>query len=174
SWEEALAHIAKSLNAIKKAHGPESIGAIGSPRCTVEDNYMLRKFMETGLGSKNIDSSEAFGYMNALEAFSLSFGISNNPASLTSPLGKDVIFVLESNISITHPVFGLNILQAQREGSHLMVADYRETKLTRFSNTWLELKPGTQLVLLNGMMKIIIDKGLFNKENISKIEGFPA
>ncbi len=174
SWEEALAHIAKSLNAIKKAHGPESIGAIGSPRCTVEDNYMLRKFMETGLGSKNIDSSEAFGYMNALEAFSLSFGISNNPASLTSPLGKGVIFVLESNISITHPVFGLNILQAQREGSHLMVADYRETKLTRFSNTWLELKPGTQLVLLNGMMKIIIDKGLFNKENISKIEGFPA
>ena len=54
------------------------------------------------------------------------------------------------------------------------MSDYRETKLTRFSNTWLELKPGTQVALLNGMMKVIIDKGLFNKEKASKIEGFSS
>jgi NADH-quinone oxidoreductase chain G len=174
SWEEALKHISNVMQVIKKTDGPESIGAIGSPRCTVEDNYMLRKFAEVGLGSNNIDSSEAFGYMNALKAFSLSFGIRNNPASLTSPLGKDVIFVLESNISITHPVFGLNILQAKREGANLMVADCKETKLTRFSDLWFELKPGTLVALLNGMMNVIIDKGLFNKENLLKIEGFPS
>ena len=174
SWEEALAHIAGVLQAIKKTGGPESIGAMGSPRCTVEDNYMLGKFMEVAIGSKNTDSSEAFGYMNALKASSLSFGIRNNPASLASPEGKDAIFVLESNISITHPVFGLNILRAKREGSNLIVADYRETKLTKFSNIWLEQKPGTQVALLNGMMKVIIDKGLFNKENVSKIEGFSS
>ena len=174
SWEDALTHIARVFQAIKKADGNESIGVIGSPRCTVEDNYMLRKFTEVGLESKNMDSSEAFGYMNALKAFSLSFGIRNNPASLTAPLGKDVVFVLESNISVTHPVYGLNILQAKREGANLMVADYRETKLTRFSDAWLELKPGTQVALLNGMMKVIIDNGLFNKENVSKSEGFPS
>ncbi|HDH01130.1 MAG TPA: 2Fe-2S iron-sulfur cluster binding domain-containing protein, partial [Nitrospirae bacterium] len=174
SWEEALTHISGVLRAIKKSDGPESIGAMGSPRCTVEDNYMLGQFMEVAIGSKNIDSSEAFGYMNALKASSLSFGVRNNPANLESPMGKDAIFVLESNISITHPVYGLNILRAKREGSNLIVADYRETKLTRFSNTWLEQKPGTLVALLNGMMKAIIDKGLFKKDNVSKTEGFSS
>ena len=175
SWEEALTYVAKALLAIKKANGPEAIGAIGSPRCTVEGNYMLKKFMEKGLGTKNIDSSEVFGYTNAVKAFNLSFGIRNNPAILTSPFGKDVIFVLESDLSITHPVYGLNILQASRSvGTNLMVADYRETKLTRHSNTSLTLKPGTQVALLNGMMKVIIDKGLFNRENASKINGFSS
>ncbi len=174
SWEEALTYVAGGLKSIKDAHGPESIGAIGSPRCTVEDNYMLRKFMETGLGSSNMDSSEAFGYMNALKAFSLSFGISSNPANLASPLGKDVILVLESDTSITHPVFGLNILKAKRQGSKLIVADYRETKLTRHSNTWLRIRPGTLVALLNGMMNVIIDRGLFNRDKVAGITGFSS
>lgn len=174
SWEEALTYISKVLQAIRKANGPDVIGAIGSPRCTVEDNYMLRKFMESAVGSKNIDSSEALGYANALKTYNLSFGIEKNPTSLASPLGKDVVFVLESDLSITHPVFGLNILQAKREGSHLIVADYRKTKLARHSDTWLNLKPGTLVALLNGIMKVIVDKGLFKRENISKIEGFSS
>jgi NADH-quinone oxidoreductase chain G len=174
SWEEALSHTAKVLQAIINANGHEAIGAIGSPRCTVEDNYMLAQFMKKGVGSTNIDSSEAFGYGNVLRAFQMSFGTRYNPASLASPLGKDVVFVLESDMSITHPVFGLNILQAAREGSHLMVADYRETKLTRHSNSRLQLKPGTLVALLNGIMKIIIDRDLFNRERVSKIEGFSS
>jgi NADH-quinone oxidoreductase chain G len=174
SWEEALAYIASNLQAIKKDHGPESIGAVGSARCTVEDNYMLRKFMTEGLGSNNIDSAESIGYMNALKAFSLSFGIKSNPVSINSPSGKDVIFVLESDVSITHPVLGLNILEAKRKGSKLLTADYRETKLTGNSDNWLKLNPGSLVALLNGIMKIIIDKGLFNKENISAIDGFSS
>lgn len=105
SWEEALTYIAKKLQEIKNAYGPESIGAIGSSRCTIEDNHMLKKFMAVGLDSKNVDSAEAFGYTNALKAFSISFGINNNPVNLTSPLGKDVILVIESDVSITHPIF---------------------------------------------------------------------
>jgi len=174
SWEEALSHISKNLQEIKKVHGSESIGAIGSSRCTIEDNYMLKKFMEVGLGCKNIDSSEAIGYMNARKASSLSFGIKNNPANLKSPIGKDVILLLESDVSITHPIFGLNILQAKNEGAHLMVADCRETKLTRHSNTWLKLRPGTLVAFLNGMMKVIIDKGLFDRIKASKSAGLSS
>ncbi len=174
SWEEALTYVARSLSSIRDAHGPNSIGAIGSPRCTVEDNYMLAKFMRAGLGSGNIASSEAFGYAGALRAFSLSFGIGSNPADLASPLGRDVILVLESDPTITHPVFGLNILRAKREGSRLLVADYRETKLTRHSNTWLQLRPGTLVALLNGMMNVIMDRGLFDRDRVSGIRGFSS
>jgi NADH-quinone oxidoreductase chain G len=174
SWEEALTYIANNINVITKNNGADSIGAIGSPRCTNEDNYILQKFMRNVVGSNNIDSSAAFGYAAVQRAWDMAFGQKNHPINLKSPLGKDVILILESDLSVTHPVFGLNILQAQREGSQLIVADSRETKLTRHSSEWLRIKDGTSVALINGIMKVIIDKGLFNKEAASKISGLSS
>ncbi len=172
TWDEALSHISNSLKYIINSYGKESIGAIGSHRCTNEDNYMLRKFMVTAAGSFNIDSSAAFGYAKVRKALDSAFGTKAHPITLKSPLGKEIILIIESDISITHPVFGLNILQAKREGAKLVVADSKETKLTRHSSSHLKMRPGTSVAFLNGLIKIIIDKGLFNRENVSKIPGF--
>ena len=169
SWEEALNYIAKNLKVIIKAHGPDSIGAIGSPRCTNEDNYILQKFMRNVIGSSNIDSSAAFGYARVEKAWEMAFGQKNHRINLKSPLGKEVILILESDLSVTHPVFGLNILQASRSvGTQLIVADSRETKLTKHSSRWLRIKQGTGIALLNGIMKIIIDGALYNSATIDK------
>ena len=172
TWDEALTFAGSRLKDIIGSEGKSSIGAVGSHRCTNEDNYMLKKFMSGVVGSNNIDSAAAFGYMKVQKALDMAFGIKEHPISMKSPFGKDVIFVLETDISITHPVFGLNILQAKREGAKLIVADSRETKLTRHSSSFLRMKPGTSVALLNGLMKIITDKGLFNREIVSKVPGF--
>ncbi|RJQ22207.1 MAG: hypothetical protein C4560_02775 [Nitrospiraceae bacterium] len=174
SWEDALTYISNNLNTILKSHGPESVGAIGSPRCTNEDNYMLQKFMRNVVGTGNIDSSASFGYGRVQKAWERAFGEKNHPISLKSPIGKDVVLVIESDISVTHPVFGLNILQAKRDGTQLIVADSRETKLTRHSSQWLRIKDGTSVAFLNGLMNVIIGRGLFNQEAASKIPGFEA
>jgi len=173
SWEEALTYISDSLKFIIDSYGKTSIGAIGSHRCTNEDNYMLRKFMSNVIGSNNIDSSSAFGYSKVQKVLNKTFGLKAHPINMKSPLGKDVILIIESDISITHPVFGLNILQAKREGSKLIVADSRETKLIRHSTSHLKMRQGTSVAFLNGLMKIIIDRGLFNREIVSKVPGFP-
>ena len=172
SWDEALTYVSDNLKYIMTAHGPSSIGAIGSHRCTNEDNYMLQKFMRNIIGSNNIDSSAAFGYAVVEKAWEMAFGQKSHRINLKSPLGKEVIFILESDLSITHPVFGLNILRAKREGSRLIIADSRETKLTRHSTQWLRIKPGTGIVLLNGIMKLIIDKGLFDRKKVAERTGF--
>jgi formate dehydrogenase alpha subunit len=175
SWEEALGYIVESLKSIIARHGASSVGAIGSPRCTNEDNYMLQKFMRNVIGSPNIDSSVAFGYGVVERAWEAAFGERGHRIDLTSPLGKEVILVIESDLSVTHPIFGLNILWAKRrEGSQLIVADSSETKLTRHSSQWLNMKPGTGVALLNGMMKLIIDRGLFDREKASKVTGFSS
>ncbi len=171
-WEEVLNYIAKNIKVIINAHGPESIGAIGSPRCTNEDNYALQKFMRDIIGSNNIDSSAAFGYAKVQKAWEIAFSQNDHTLDIKSPLNKDVILVVESDISVSHPVFGLNILQAQCEGSHLIVADSRDTKLTRHSTQQLKIKHGTGVAFLNCIMKIIIDKGIFDKEKASKISGY--
>jgi len=172
SWDEALAYISEKLKSIIDAKGRNSVGAIGSHRCTNEDNHMLKKFMQQVVGSNNMDSSAAFGYAKVQKALRKTFGTSHHPIQMGAPSGKDLIFIVESDISITHPVFGLNILRAKREGAKLIVADSRGTKLTRHSSEYLRMQPGTSVALLNGICKIIIDKGLFNREIVSKMAGF--
>ncbi|MBL7031954.1 MAG: molybdopterin-dependent oxidoreductase [Nitrospira sp.] len=172
SWEEALTYISNHLKSAKNQ--PDTIGAIGSPRCTNEDNYVFQKFMRNIIGTGNIDSSAAFGYGNVQKVWEKSFGKKNHPIDLQAPLGKEAILVLESDLSVTHPVFGLNILAAKRQGSKLIVADSRETKLTRHSSQWLNIKDGTSLALVNAIMKVIIDKGLYDKDAASRIADFSA
>ena len=173
-WDEALSYIAKNINAIIKAHGPDSVGAIGSPRCTNEDNYILQKFMREVIGTNNIDSSAALGYSRVQKAWEMAFGQKSHSVDIKSPLDKDAILVVESDICVTHPVFGLNILQAQCGGSHLIVADSRDTKLTRHSSQQLKIKQGTGVAFLNGIMKTIIDNDIFDKEKASKIQSFSS
>jgi len=173
-WDEALNYVSDRLSSIIKAHGPLSVGAIGSHRCTNEDNYILQKFMRNVIGSNNIDSSASFGYARVEKAWEMAFGQKNHVIDLKSPLGKEVILILESDLSITHPVFGLNFLLAKREGSQLIVADCRDTKLTRHSSKQIRIKQGTGVAFLNGIMKTIIDKGLFDRDKASKIHGFSS
>ncbi|MBI5639884.1 MAG: NADH-quinone oxidoreductase subunit NuoG [Nitrospirae bacterium] len=172
SWDEALSFISANLQSIIKSQGAESVGAIGSPRCTNEDNYMLRKFMQNVVNSNNMDSSASFGYEKIQSALNKAFGLKAHPIDMKAPLGKNVIFVIESDISVTHPVFGLNILRAKREGAELIVADSRETKLTRHSTSHLRMKQGTSVALINGLIKVILDRGLFNRQIVSKTRGF--
>ncbi len=173
-WDEALNHIAKNIRSIIDAHGPDSIGALGSPRCTNEDNYMLQKFMRDIIGSGNIDSSAAFGHARVQKAWEAAFGMKSRGMDIRSPLGRDVILIVESDLSVTHPIFGINILRAKREGAQLIVADSRDTKLTRHGTQRLRIKQGTGVAFINGIMKAVIDRGLFDREKVSKIPGFDS
>ncbi|MEF9438709.1 MAG: molybdopterin-dependent oxidoreductase, partial [Candidatus Mariimomonas ferrooxydans] len=94
-WDEALNYISARLRPIINAHGPLSVGAIGSHRCTNEDNYILQKFMRNVIGSNNIDSSASLGYARVEKAWEMAFGQKNHIIDLKSPLGKEVILILE-------------------------------------------------------------------------------
>jgi NADH-quinone oxidoreductase chain G len=173
TWDQALTLISETFFKIVKNKGAHAIGAIGSGRCTNEDNYALQKLMRNVIGTGNIDTLDCFGYGRAIEAFHRAFGLSSNPASLGAPLEKDFILIIESDISSSHPVYGLNILQAKRQGAELVVIDCRQTKLTWHSSEHLYLKqPALSVCLLNGMMKAIIEHGLFNREQVENIPGF--
>lgn len=172
TWDEALTYISSSLKYVINTSGRESVGAIGSHRCTNEDNFMLKKFMLNAVGSNNMDSSTAFGYAKVQKALDMTFGLKTHSINMKMPLKKDLILIIESDISITHPVFGLNILQAKREGSILITADCRDTKITRYSTDHLKMRQGASVAFLNGVMKVILDKGIYNKEIVSKMQGF--
>lgn len=174
TWEEAMAYVTDKLKSIIAKHGANAVGAIGSPRCSVEDNYMLQKFMRDAVGTNNIDSMARFGYARTQAAIKKAFGLNALPIRFKSAIGADVIFVLESDITSTHPVFGLKILKAVRDhGAKLITADAKMTKLSRHSKEWLRLRPSTGVALINAMMKTIIDEAIYDK-NAEKITNFDA
>ncbi len=87
--------------------------------------------------------------------------------------GMEVIFIIGSNTKETHPVIANRMIKAYRNGAKIIVADPRNVPMTRFADTVLRLKPGTDIALINGIAHVIIKEGLENKAFIEeKTEGF--
>ena len=174
SWEEAFSFIAGKLQSLRERYGPGAIGAIGSQRCTIEDGFVLQTFMREVIGSDNIDSAARFGYAKTQQAVEKVFGLDQLPIVWKSPLSADFILVVESDITSTLPVWGLNFIHAKQREAELVVADSKKMKLSRLSSRWHRIRPGTGVVLLNGIMKVIVDENLFPRDKVSSIADFNA
>ncbi len=86
---------------------------------------------------------------------------------------NDVLFVIGSNTTETHPIIGLRMKQAVRKGGKIIVADPRKIDLVRFSTLWLQHKAGTDVALLNGIMHVLLKEHLIDKDFIAGwTEGF--
>ena len=86
--------------------------------------------------------------------------------SISEVVDADVILVCGSNTTETHPVIGAQIRQAVNRGAKLIVADPREIPLAEEAEVFLPIRPGTNVALLNGMMNVIINEGLLDKEYV--------
>ncbi|SHO46630.1 formate dehydrogenase major subunit [Desulfopila aestuarii DSM 18488] len=83
------------------------------------------------------------------------------------------LLVIGSNTTENHPIIALRMKEAVRKGAKLIVADPRKIPLTKFATLWLRHKPGTDSVLLNAMMNVILAEGLEDKNFINeRTEGF--
>jgi formate dehydrogenase alpha subunit len=87
----------------------------------------------------------------------------------------DVIFVIGSNTTETHPIIGLKMKKAVRNGAEIIVADPRRIDLVRFSSVWMQHRPGTDVMLLNSMMHVILNEDLLDRKFIEmRTEGFES
>ena len=80
----------------------------------------------------------------------------------------DAIFIIGSNTSENHPVIGAMMKQAKRNGSKIIVADPRRIEMADYADVFLQLKPGTNIALLNGLMNVIIEKNLQDDKYIEE------
>jgi formate dehydrogenase major subunit len=87
--------------------------------------------------------------------------------SINEIIDADTIFVIGSNTTENHPVIGAKIKQARIRGANIIVADPREVDLAKDADIFLRIKPGTNIALINGMMNVILEEGLQDKEFIA-------
>ncbi|MEW6447142.1 MAG: formate dehydrogenase subunit alpha [Bacillota bacterium] len=180
SWDDAVRSVAARLSQYKG----DQIAFVVSAKLTNEDAYLIQKFARTVLGTNNVDNTARLSHAASLEALWETTGIggTTNPASDVE--GAACILLAGANITKTHPVIAQKLKRAVKNGSKLIVIDPVENDLHRFAHLWLKPYPGTDLALLMGMARVIVEEGLVDEDFVQircenfeslkeALEGFP-
>ena len=96
------------------------------------------------------------------------FGSGASTNSIKDMEDAKCILAIGTNTTEAHPIIGMNIRKAVRQGTRLIVANPMEIGLVRDADLWIQHRPGTDVVLLMGMMKIIVDEGLLDSSFIEE------
>lgn len=163
TWEEAIELVAQRLSEIRDRHGGQSLGVLSSAKCSNEENYLLMKFARTVLKTNNVDHCARLCHSPSVVGLNNAFGSGAMTNSISELAGAEVILVTGSNTTEQHPQIARFIFDALARGSKLIVADPRRIPLSRFADIYLQPRPGTDVIWLNCMMKIILDEGLIDE-----------
>jgi formate dehydrogenase major subunit len=173
SWDDAYAFIAQKLTDIKKEHGADAIAGISSARCTNEENYLMQKFIRAIIGTNNIDCCARVCHSPTALGMQKAFGTGAATNSIIDIKYTDCIMVIGANPTDAHPVTGAKLKQFALKGKPTIVIDPRRTELAKYATYHLQLKPGTNVALLNMMLYYIVAEKLEAKEFIEKrTEGY--
>ncbi|MCB0280122.1 MAG: formate dehydrogenase subunit alpha, partial [Calditrichaeota bacterium] len=173
TWDEAYDFIAERLTEIKAEHGPDSIAGISSARCTNEENYLMQKFIRAVIGTNNIDCCARVCHSPTALGMQRSFGTGAATNSIADLKYTECILLIGANPTAAHPVTGAKIKQRAMKGVPMIVVDPRKIELVKYATHHLQLRPGTNVALLNMMIYYIISEGLANQDFIdTRTEGW--
>ena len=167
SWEEAYDFITEKLLEIKQKYGVDSIGGISSSRATNEENYLMQKMIRVALGTNNIDGCARVCHAPTAYGMQQSFGTGAATNSVDDLKDADAIFLFGANPVKGHPVTGAKIKQAFMKGVTSIVVDPIETKLAELATYFLQIRPGTNVAILNMIAHYIIKEGLVKEDFIN-------
>lgn len=175
TWDRALKRVSRELIRVRKEFGGEAIGIVSSAKCTNEENYLLMKLARTVFRTNNVDHCARLCHSSSVLGLTNAFG-SGAMTNSISELGEaEVILVTGSNTTQQHPQIARFVLEAVNKGAKLIVIDPRGIDLGKFAHLYLRPRPGTDVLWLNGMMKIILEEGLIDDSFIKmRTENFPA
>ncbi len=160
SWDEAYDYIAEQLTRIRSEKGADAVAGISSARCTNEENYLMQKFIRAVVGTNNIDCCARVCHSPTAFGMQMSFGTGAATNSIDDLHYTDCMLVVGANPTAAHPVTGAKIKQQAMKGKTLIVIDPIKTVLAELADHHLQLRPGTNVALLNMMQYYIIESGL--------------
>jgi len=173
SWDEVYDYMAKQFTSIKKEFGPDAIAGISSARTPNEENYLMQKFIRAVIGTNNIDCCARVCHSPTALGMQKTFGTGAATNSVIDLEFTDCIFIVGANPTDAHPVTGARIKQKMMKGVTSIVVDPRKIELAKYATYHLQLRPGTNVALLNMMLYYIINEGLEDKNFItSRCEGY--
>jgi formate dehydrogenase major subunit len=168
TWDEAITFTTASLTRIIERYGPESVGVLGSARATNEENYLAQKFARVVVGSNNVDCCARVCHAPTAAAMKMMLGTGAATNSFDDIEMARTIMVCGTNTTENHPIVGARIKQASLKGANLIVIDPRRIELAEYADIHLQLRPGTNVLLLNALACAIVEEGLYDETFINE------
>jgi formate dehydrogenase major subunit len=167
TWEKAVDYTASRVKSIIDRYGHDAAAVFASPKRTNEELYLLQKFARVGLKTNNIASFSNLFYSRDLDALDRSLGATVSTAGMDDIRSADVVVVINGNLSEENLVMELKIKEAQKKhGTKLILFNSSEIKLTKFADLWIDSRKGTNTILLNGIMRNLVENGLIDEDQM--------
>ncbi len=168
TWDEAYDLISAKLLKVRNEYGVDAIGCISSSRATNEENYLMQKMTRVALNTNNIDGCARVCHAPTAYGMQQAFGTGAATNSIEDLDKTDCIFLFGANPTEAHPVTGAKIKQMFMQGVTSIVVDPVKTKLANLAKYHLQLRPGTNVAILNMLSHYIIKEDLVNVDFIKK------
>ncbi|MGW1780099.1 molybdopterin-dependent oxidoreductase [Streptomyces sp. NPDC002143] len=157
--DAAVAETARRLRAIVDEHGPDAVALYVSGQMSLEAQYLANKLVKGYLRSNQIESNSRLCMASAGTGYKLSLGADGPPGSYEDLDKADVFLVIGSNMADCHPILFLRMMDRVKAGAKLIVVDPRRTATAAKADLFLQVKPGTDLALLNGLLHLLHEDG---------------
>jgi assimilatory nitrate reductase catalytic subunit len=177
SWDRAIRHVARKFADTIARHGPDSVAFYVSGQLLTEDYYVANKLMKGFIGSANIDTNSRLCMASAVAGHVRAFGEDVVPVSYDDLDQADLIVLVGSNSAWCHPIVHQRIMAARAErGTKLVVIDPRRTETCEGADLHLQLRPGSDVALMNGLLAYCSEKGIVDREfigaHVAEPDGF--
>ncbi|WP_156688070.1 bifunctional nitrate reductase/sulfite reductase flavoprotein subunit alpha [Mycobacterium sp. Marseille-P9652] len=173
--DEAIAQCGRRLRAIVDEHGPDAFAMYVSGQMSIEAQYLANKLTKGFVGTNQIEANSRLCMASAGSGYKLSLGADGPPGSYEDFDHADVFFVIGSNLADCHPILFLRMMDRVKAGAKLIVVDPRRTATAEKADLFLQIAPGTDLALMNGLLHQIVENGHTDDEFIAEFtEGWEA
>ncbi|RAV16329.1 molybdopterin oxidoreductase [Mycolicibacterium sp. GF69] len=173
--DDAVAEAGRRLRAIVDEHGPDAVALYVSGQMSLEAQYLATKLAKGFLRTVHIESNSRLCMASAGTGFKQSLGADGPPGSYDDFDCTNLFFVIGSNMADCHPILHLRMADRLKAGAKLIVVDPRRTTTAERADLFLQIKPGTDLALLNGLLHLLVDNGAVDAAFIAEhTEGWDA
>ncbi len=169
SWDDALDKIAAELARTTAVHGPAATAMFGGGGMTNEKVYAFGKFARVALRTPNIDYNGRFCMSSAAAAGIRAFGLDRGlPFPLADIADTDALLLVGSNLAETMPPVMQYVADMRQRGGALVVVDPRATPTARAATLHLQITPGTDLALANGLVHLVLAGGYADERYLAE------
>jgi assimilatory nitrate reductase catalytic subunit len=176
-WDAALELAVTRFEQVVREHGPDAVGFYVSGQLLTEDYYVFNKLAKGLVGTNNIDTNSRLCMSSAVAGYKQTLGADAPPACYDDLNHAATLFIAGSNTAFAHPILFRRIEDAKRTNPalRLIVVDPRRTETADAADLFLQIQPGTDVALFNGLLHLMLWEGLTDPAYIAAhTSGFEA
>ncbi|MGE5694596.1 MAG: molybdopterin-dependent oxidoreductase [Candidatus Sericytochromatia bacterium] len=166
--DHAIAEAAARLRSVIDEHGPDSVAVYVSGQMSLEAQYLATKLAKGFIRTVHMESNSRLCMASAGTGYKQSLGADGPPGSYDDFDHADLFLVIGSNMADCHPVLFLRMADRLKAGAKMIVADPRRTATAERADLFLQINPGTDLALLNGILHLLVTNDAVDEDFIAE------